>query len=765
MKDLLFVWMGAHALAVQVVLVRESLVVLSGHEICLGVLLATWLLGVFSGAWAGGRLAVRVRRPLVLFLGAQAMAVLLAPALVVAVRQLNAWMATTPGVPIPLLPTLLASAALMAPTSFLVGLLFPAGSRILPSAPGAPARPIARLYVLEALGSLVAGVLLTFFLLASMDGLMVTVVAGFPVLGTAAACAWRECRPWGIALASLGGLWVLAVGLGGFQSWRDASLEARWKAQHPGLERLATRDSPYQCVEIGRLENQFSLFGNGHLLATFPDPHGVALLAHLIMNQPSIPRDVLLIGGGPGSLVSILLKYGARDVRIMELDPLVFRLASPFFGQQERAAMTDPRVQVSFVDGRYGIKALPPRRFDAVVVQMPDPATALLNRYHTVEFFREVQRVLRPQGFLAHGIVGTAGYVGEALGAYVGSFHRTLREVFAQVVAAPGDRILFLAGGAGGGLTLDHRRLSQTYLARGLALDPALPEAFPFWLQEGPIQRLATVLAAGAGEVNRDARPRAYLRYLEVWEQMHGSRSAQSSLALLREIPFPWMLAFLALCPFLALLGPRGVATGRAPSVAMAITGFSGMGQEILCLYVYQALQGHLFSRLAWIVALFMAGLCVGGWMGARRGPDAPGGTLWALLGVQGLLTLLCAGIPLGWVPAFFGPGRPMAGDGALELLVGGWMGLAGLGTGLTFALVCRIQGVGGASVGGIAGRVNALDHLGAALGAVLMGTFLMPVFGVTQAGTLLAVLQGGSVVILGLNVLAIERRTGIRSA
>jgi hypothetical protein len=106
-----------------------------------------------------------------------------------------------------------------------------------------------------------------------------------------------------------------------------------------------------------------------------------------------------------------------------------------------------------------------------------------------------------------------------------------------------------------------------------------------------------------------------------------------------------------------------------------------------------------------------------------------------------------------------------MAGDGALEILVGGWMGLAGLGTGLTFALVCRIQWVGGASVGGIAGRVNALDHLGAALGAVLMGTFLMPVFGVTQAGTLLAVLQGGSVVILGLNVLAIERRTGIRSA
>ena len=108
---LLLVLMGGHALCGQLLLMRELLVVLSGHELCLGIIFAVWLGGIFVGAWLGGRIQSKVRRPLTVFLWAQSAAVLMAPLLVIAIRLVRLWIQAMPGVPIPLIPTFLASAA------------------------------------------------------------------------------------------------------------------------------------------------------------------------------------------------------------------------------------------------------------------------------------------------------------------------------------------------------------------------------------------------------------------------------------------------------------------------------------------------------------------------------------------------------------------------------------------------------------------------------------------------------------------------------
>jgi len=63
MKKLLpllaFVLVGCHAIVIQVLFIREFMVVFFGNELCLGIILACWLMGIALGAASGGRIIKR----------------------------------------------------------------------------------------------------------------------------------------------------------------------------------------------------------------------------------------------------------------------------------------------------------------------------------------------------------------------------------------------------------------------------------------------------------------------------------------------------------------------------------------------------------------------------------------------------------------------------------------------------------------------------------------------------------------------------------
>jgi spermidine synthase len=758
MKALLILWIGIYALIGQVLLLRELLVILSGHELCLGILFASWLGGIFLGARVGGSVQKWIRNPRKACVGILTAAVVLAPVLVIATRQLRAWIPSSPGVPLPLVPTLAASIAMIAPMSFLIGFLFPVACRMAQSPAEGTVKAIGRVYVLEALGSIVAGVLLTYILLPWMDSFTILALGGLGILITCTAVMIHQASRFAVLLLCLCILWFLGMVGGGVKFLQNRSIQARWKAQHPGVEWLSTVDTQYQNLEMGRLEDQYTIFGNGHILTTFPDPHGAARMAHVVMNQRPGPQDVLIIGGGPGSLPVLVLQYPVRRVHIVQLDAEVLRLARPYLTGEELAAAEDARTFRSFMDGRYMVKKLPANSLDAVILQTPDPSTALLNRYHTLEFFQDVRRVLRPQGIVATSVTGSVNYIGTEVGGYIGGVYRTLKAVFPEVLTVPGDRGLLLASATPGMLTLDPAVLADRFQQQGRASNNVPPEIFSVWIQDAQISLWKGAVEAQKGPLNRDAHPVAYFHYLSLWELMSSRKFAISPLRPLMGLNFAWILALCALLILVALICRGPPERFRTPVIAIGITGFTGMAQEILCLYMYQALQGYLYSRLGLIVALFMGGLALGGWLGAKYCPESPVRALRALLANQAFILILCIAIPIGWVPAFFGTERLLLAEGLLEFAVGLWMFLVGLGTGYAFPVVCGLASHRDHAIGTVAGRVDAYDHLGAALGAILPGTFLVPIFGLAQTGIFLSALQFGAVLLLGVSLLDLKK-------
>ncbi|MDX1777946.1 MAG: hypothetical protein R3339_03635, partial [Thermodesulfobacteriota bacterium] len=56
---LAFFLIGSYAIVVQVIFIREFMVVFFGNELCLGIILACWLIGIALGATIGGRISKR----------------------------------------------------------------------------------------------------------------------------------------------------------------------------------------------------------------------------------------------------------------------------------------------------------------------------------------------------------------------------------------------------------------------------------------------------------------------------------------------------------------------------------------------------------------------------------------------------------------------------------------------------------------------------------------------------------------------------------
>jgi spermidine synthase len=190
----------------------------------------------------------------------------------------------------------------------------------------------------------------------------------------------------------------------------------------------------------------------------------------------------------------------------------------------------------------------------------------------------------------------------------------------------------------------------------------------------------------------------------------------------------------------LALLGVYLLRLRGAAFVLFA-SGFAGTTLEIVLLLAFQVLCGSVYHQLGIIVTVFMAGLALGAALANRRGKSgshasAPTAKPLAFLAfaIAGYAILLGFLLPmlnrLGNTAASLALIKAVI---ALLTLV-----LAAL-VGMQFPLANRLEFDG--TVAG-ASRLYTADFAGSCLGALLAGTLLIPIIGVTGVCLLTAALN-----------------------
>jgi spermidine synthase len=691
------------------------------------------------------------------------------------VRVVAAGLFTRPGELPGLLWTALGSMLLLAPFSLLLGVFFPLAARSVARrvAPSGRQKGNAAsiVYAAEAAGSLAGGLAFTFVLAGRVSHTALVLALGAALLAVAGAVAWRLGGSFGgrarIAFAASTGSAALAMLLVAVLASGpiERATARRGGRVHESYRVVASRDTPHQHLLLVEREGQYVLFAGGEPALTYePADPGPRIAAHRALAWAESVERCLIIGFDPAA-VRACLEQGAERVDVVEQDAGIVELIRPVLTEEDRARLEDERVHVHAVDarkflvGRHGL-------YDFVMLNYSDPTSALVNRYFTAEFYRDVKSSLVTTGVFTFTADAKENVFDDDTTRYLSRLGGNLRPSgFEMIAIHDGGRARFVAWAGArpypGSEPLSMRetlRLAETLRQR---VEKRFPAVAPYFARANLApERWADVddasrkSAEESGDtIDLDLRPRAFLDYLRIWDRLSGS-GVRWWLDFVGGLRLFYVVAFSVACmPWLALFAVRGEKATWPAVVAGGTAGFSAMVLTVALLLAYQCLHGTVYQAVGALSAAFMAGFA-GGSFGARR-LAGWGGRPWrAVLAadVAGVLVILLA---LGLVPV--GAMRwPVLGSALFALL----LLLTGAVAGLELPLLARVLSadVGDGSTPGnvarAAGTVDAADHAGAFLGALLAGTLLVPAFGIPGALVALAALRCASLAALGASAL-----------
>ncbi len=770
----------------QVVVLREFLTVFHGNELSFGIILAAWMAWVGIGSSIMGAVAWRVRS--MRLLEAISTAVLfLMPATVLALRLLRSFHNAQPGAYLSVAEMILSAVLVVAPAGTLLGAMFvllAMGWRCRENRIDTEAG--ARSYIAEAAGHATGGLLFTFLLAQRVNSFELMIGAGLMLAGAAVLVTRGRSR---LLMAAF----IVAAAslplLSRMDEWAD---RRQWRAFAPRHELVEVAQSKYGAVSVLEREGQYSFYQSGNLIFSAAGPGAVSppleeqeavISAHLAMAQHPDPRRILLLGGGHRGVLREVARHPVERIDYVELDPVVTALAREHLSPAATAELDRGNVRVVHGDGRLFMKTADDS-YDLIIVDAPEPVTAVLNRYYTEEFFREAASRLKPGGVLATGAVSTADLRGSEIVNRNATIYHTLRRVFPHVLPAGERHIFFFASGQEGVVTADPMVLEERFGARGVSAPGFSPGQFRQILLEGPLRRVNWIIrnhgrtddahrvppdagplfpASVADQemkedglepvrsryfINSDFRPVGYVHTVAFWSHFTGAGRTAAFRWILRVEPW-WMVPAIAILLLLAVVLRRlaavrtGAGIGRYPLLAAVFTtGLSTMTLQIALLFAFQAVYGFVYEMIGTIVGGFMAGLAVGT-AATLRFVRLKSDT--RILMIVQLAIALCAGLIALILPLSGGITSP-----ALQLaLFLGVTFVAGFLNGVDFPLAAACFHAIDGNAERATGTVYGVELFGACCGALLAGVVVAPVLGVGACCWLAAIGNAAAFLVL----------------
>ncbi|HVM74597.1 MAG TPA: fused MFS/spermidine synthase [Candidatus Saccharimonadales bacterium] len=751
------VLIGFTAVIAQIVLMRELMVVFHGNEMSLGWMLASWLLWTAIGSAAIGRLASRIGEAHRVVAILQILAAIALPLSIFLVRSSRNVLQSVPGEVLGPGPMLFTSLLVLSIFCLVSGGLFSAGSLLYAREAGAStAEGTSRMYLVEAVGSGLGGALASLLLIRSCQPFTIALLLSCLNIVAAMWLATQTKRRRRMALfvvtcvmayaiLPLGAPWLERVSLG--ELWRGYTL-------------IDTRNSIYGNLAVVQTGGTRSLLENGFVAFNAPDRMSAEEAVHFAMLQHAAPKSLLLIGGGANGSLAQALQYPTLErIDYVELDPAVIELSNEYFPEEWAYATADSRVHVHNQDGRLFLKTSE-IKFDVVIVNLPDPQTAQVNRFYTAEFFEAVARRLTPKGVFSFQLKGAEDYIGPELADFLRCIQKTLASVFPQTLTIPGDTVHFLAATQAGALTRDPTELVARLRAQRIRTSYVREYYLPFRMMPDRVLDLESQLRAQPStRVNRDFAPVAYYYDVVLWSTRFGSVYRRLFQGLGR-MSFGRFAGGVAIVLFLAALAAtwRSTVADRvrtSAGFAVATMGFTLMALELLLLLGFQAIYGYVYQELALLIAGFMAGMAAGSWIASRATRETERGErnrkdILQLAGLQ----LFAAFSPL---LLYFVFGRLGSADTLPGILLASRIlfpvlaVLCGTLGGYQFPIASRVFFACGDRRRASPGALYALDLAGACFGALLLSSYLVPTFGFEKTAWIIGMANLAPIVVLRL--------------
>ncbi len=688
----------------QVSLFRLFMGLFYGTEMHLGIFLAIWLGGISSGGLIGGKRSLQPQHLLNWFIATLAFSVL-------AIFSAHHFLPNPQGGFLPFLPVVTLMFTSVFPVSFFIGMLLPALLRQSNLSLGV-------FYSYEAVGSFFAGVFFSFILGGTASPILC--LLSLPIVLVSVS----------LLLAPSKGKFFLLLLLAPAISWFGPGLVEQielkyWKMANPSQKLIATKETPYQKLQLCSYYEQQSLFANGMLSGSWPMQANSEQLVHSFVTAMREYRQILILGAPPPDVIEEFIKYKDLQLTLVELDPGIIEL----YGYAETIKQ---RVKILIDDPRRFLHQTE-QKFDGIMIYPVSPVTLSGNRLFTIEAFEAMKNALNQNGVLSLQVSGTENYLGSIKEQIILSTWQGLGSIFPFRSAMPGNTITFFACRSDGVLPDGVKTYMKRFRERKIPTTTFMALSFFNILQPFRVNELDKWLNRDIiARPNTDSHPESFTQQLELWNIYSGT-SANSIFAKLQQINLRQILLFVIILAFLfwltSLFLPRRASVSAITTVGVAISGATGILCEIILILLYQNSYGAAYQMTAFFFGIYMLGLASGAWLfGIRQSAQDSFTSLKLVKVLQILFTL--AGIA--FIKSTFVHGATGTGIAIFTIA---------FLDGIEFPVADRILRNLGKTSANSAGMLLFADNAGALLTGLGSGLWLLPTIGMRGSFILLATL------------------------
>lgn len=620
--------LGFTAIITQVVLIRELIVTFSGNELSIGIILSNWLILEAAGSFFAGRLAMKFKSAYLPYSLLQWLLAIALPLLIFLARIIRQYLDLVPGEGINIVTIFFTSLLILIPIGLINGAQFSFGCKLLSSLEKKNASLIGRVYVYEAVGSIIGGLIATYICLQYLNTIqtvfmlsLLNVISALfllffmPVDNHLNRLATLSQK---ILQAGLLIILMLAAVTGQIDHFHHESVRQQW----PDYQVISYKNSVFGNVAFLERADQWHLLSNGVSIATMPTPEFTHIedMAHFPLLFHPNPKKIFLLGGGMAGLIDEVLKYKPESIDYTELDPLLIKTVMEFAPASTVSILNSNLINTHFVDGRYFLRVTE-EKYDIIILNLPDPSTLVLNRFYTKEFFEICRSRLRKNGILSFQIPGSSSYMNTSLAKLSSCLINSVSEVFKFHRIIPFEKTIILVSNEKNVIEANTELIStrlsdrqiNTRLFSDLYLKYKLDSTRVRWFQN-EIEKTPEV------KQNTDLLPSGLYYDLIFWN---------SSLSPVTASIYTWfenisivhviIIIILLFLTILLMSSKRKLSSKFPLIISISSTGFVGMGLSIILVLAFQAYYGYVYHWIGLIITAFMVGLSIGGIWGSRQ--------------------------------------------------------------------------------------------------------------------------------------------------
>ncbi len=739
-NNMIFALIGFSATGFQIIFLREFFNIFNGNEISIGIVLSAWLFWTAIGSFTVGKINAIISKPLNLIILFQILIAIIAPATLAIIQLVSSFLKSVPGEILGLLYMIITSYSLLFSFGLISGGLFSLGVSLI-NAKKQKSFAVSKVYLVESVGSTLAGILLSLVLINYLNNFYICFVISITnLIFVLILTSFLHQKLIKFIIFTIIPILIIGV-IFNAKTIRLKIKNYVWK----DFQVIAEAQSHFGVYNLISTGISKTMYLNGTVLFTIPDQANAEEIAHFAMLEHPKPKDILLIGGGLNGSINEILKHPfVEKVDYVETDMKLIQFFKNQFFDQWCELNDNSKINIYKIDARIFLRKNV-KKYDVIILNQPDPQTAQLNRYFTEEFFNLVAKRLNSSGIFSLQTHGSENYINDELAAYLKCIYNALNTAFKDVIIFPGDIVHFFAGLHSGIVTTDYQILVQRMNERNLKTQYIREYYLPYRLSLDRIDYINQIIKSQSEyRINRDFYPTAYYFNMILWS----TQFSHHFTALVQWInTINWKIIVSIILVTLFILIPLFYKSNFQYQITGAISifclGFTSLSAEILILLIFQIIHGYVYQQLAILIAAFMAGLSLGTYLSLKYRPSK------RLLATKHLLIIhLIVALFIGLLPlSFYNLTRfitPSLQEISLPLIfilitfiVGGIGGYQFPVAGFIYYSQAKKQN---------AGILYSLDLLGAMLGALLLSSFIIPLFGIYSTGYIIA----------GLNILIV---------